>query len=210
VPVVTALRSARAGRLAVEIDGETAFTVSQSLVARRRLHVDRELDRDELAALARDAGCEAALADAHRLLAHRSRSRRELEDRLAAKGHATEIVERTVEGLEGEGLLDDAAFAAALVADKRRLAGWGRTRIAAELAKRGVDRRLADAALGPDDRGEEVERALAVLVRRRVDDPRAERERKRAFDALRRRGFSTAVAYEAVDRWGHADESGEA
>jgi len=201
VPVVTALRGARGGRLAVEIDGEPAFTVSQSLVARHRLHVDRELCAEELASVAAEAHAEAALRDAHRLLGHRSRSRRELEDRLTAKGHPVDIVRVTVERLEREGLVDDAAFAAALVADKRRLAGWGRERIAAELARCGVDRALVESALGPDDHDEELGRAMELLARRHVGDRGSERERKKAFDSLRRRGFSTAVSYAALERW---------
>jgi len=209
VPIVTSIESLRGGRLAIDVDGERLAVVSQALVARRRLFVDRELSPQELVDLRAEGAREASLADAHRLLTHRSRSRRELTDRLLAKGHPEDVVTIVVERLEGDGLLDDRAFAAAFVADKRSLAGWGRQRIAAGLAAAGVSRDVAEEALGEDAADDELRRALALLRRGPAAEPPYEAARRRAFDRLRRRGFAPAVAYAALDRWLNAPDDGE-
>lgn len=201
MPIVTSLDPLRGGRIAVALDGERAVVVGQALVARWRLHVDRELSVSEVGELSHEAARDAVLADAHRLLAHRSRSEHELTTHLAAKGHPTEVVAAVAERLRRDGLLDDHAFAAAYVADKRRLAGRGRERIAAELAQAGVAPDVIEDALGPQDPDAEVLEALALLKRGPAARPPLEAARKRAFDRLRRRGFPTSVAFTAVDRW---------
>jgi len=209
VPVVTSVESLRGGRIAVEIDGERFLVASQALVARRRLFVDRQLSREELLDLRAEGAREVALADAHRLLAHRSRSRRELADRLLAKGHPEDVIAVVVERLKDDGILDDRAFAAAFVADKRQLAGWGRQRIANGLASAGVPREVAEEVLGGDDADDELCRALALLRRGPAATPPFETARRRAFDRLRRRGFAAAVAYAALDRWLDEARDGE-
>ena len=202
---VTALTpTRRENRVAVHLDGEFVVTVSQAFMARHGLFVGRELGEAELAPLLADARREQALTDAYRLLAHRSRSHAELVARLRAKGHDDATVAVTLERLGGEGLVDDQAFAAAFVADKRRLSGWGAGRIARELGRLGVDVATVRSVLpaGDDsDDDDEYGRAVAALRRRGPARPPLERSRKSAFDFLVRRGYSTAVAYRAVRDW---------
>ena len=110
-----------------------------------------------------------------------------------------------LERLAADGFLDDAAFARSYVADKRRLGGWGARahppRPARARRGRGDRRRRrsAPARRGGDD--DELDRALAVLRRRGAPEQPLEAARRRAFQALLRRGFSSSVAYAAVRRW---------
>ena len=204
MPTVTALKpTRRPGRVAVHVDGSFVAAVSESLLVRHGLFEGLELTDDQLAALRADADADRTLADAYRLLAHRARARAELTQRLQAKGHDDDAVAAVVDRLTGEGLLDDDAFAAAFVADKRRLAGWGAGRIARELDRLGVGHNVVAAALpdSSDDAADEVARALAALRRRGPARPPLEPARKRAYDFLVRRGYSTAVAYRAVREW---------
>ena len=209
MPVVTALRATRRGQVAVHVDGDFVFSVSDSCVARWHLYQGRELDDDVLAQLRGQASAERVLADAYRLLGHRARSRHELRRRLLQRGHDEQAVAGALERLAGDGLLDDAEFARSYVADKRGLSGWGSQRISRGLAELGVDQALIDAALGGAAAAEgdeaETERAVAALRRRGAPQPPLDAARRRAYQALVRRGFSTAVAYAAIRRW-----SGEA
>jgi regulatory protein len=211
VPVVTALRATRRGHVAVHVDGSFVCSVSDALVARWHLHQGRELDDDALAQLRGQASAERVLADAYRLLGHRARSREELRRRLLQKGHDDEAVAGALQRLTGDGLLDDAEFAGSYLADKRGLSGWGRQRIRRGLAELGVDQAVIDAALGAAAAGEgdeaELERALAALRRRGAPQPPLDAARRRAYQVLVRRGFSTAVAYAAVRRWSGAQPS---
>jgi regulatory protein len=237
VPAVTALRATRRGRIALHVDGEFVCTVSEALVARHHLFAGKQLDAAEIEALRADAAAARVLADAYRLLGHRSRSVAELRTRLLDKGHERREVDEALERLSADGLLDDAAFARAFAADKRRLSGWGAERIARALAASGVtDEQIHDAlaatsgeagldavglteraelaaavpAAGPDPDEAELARALAALRRRGEAAPPLEAARARAFQFLRRRGYATHVAYDAVRRWSASPrESGD-
>ena len=203
MPVVTALRATRRGGVALHVDDEYVCVVSESLVARWRLFKGRELDAADVAAIRAASSAERVMGDAYRLLGHRARSREELRRRLLAKDHDEHAVEDALEKLSADGFLDDAAFARSYVADKRRLGGWGEARIRRGLRELGVTAADADAALGAsgEGEGEELERALAVLRRRGAPAQPLDAARRRAFQALQRRGFSSSVAYAAVRLW---------
>jgi regulatory protein len=203
VPLVTALRATRRGGVALHVDGEYVCVVSESLVARWRLFKGRELAREDLAELKASASVERVAGDAHRLLGHRARSRYELHLRLLAKGHDEAVVAHPLERHGAAGVPDDADFARSYVADKRRLESWGAERIRRGLRQLGVDAAIVDAAIGAeeDDDSRELARALAVLRKRGAPRPPLEADRRRAFDTLRRKGFSTSTAYAAVRDW---------
>ena len=203
MPVVTALRATRRGGVALHVDEEYACVVSESLVARWRLFKGRELSADDLAHIRAAASAERVMGDAYRLLGHRARSVEELRRRLLAKEHDEAAVDDALERLSAGGFLDDAEFARSYVADKRRLEGWGVERIRRGLRELGVDGTVIDGALGEGsaDDGGELDRALAALRKRGAPEQPLEAARRRAFQALQRRGFSSSVAYAAVRRW---------
>jgi regulatory protein len=203
LPVVTALRATRRGGVALHVDDEYVCVVSESLVARWRLFKGRELDDADVAQVRAAASAERVMGDAYRLLGHRARSREELRRRLLAKEHDDHIVEDALELLAADGFLDDAAFARSFVADKRRLSGWGEERIRRGLRELGVAAAVADEVLQPGAGAEddELDRALALLRRRGAPEQPLDAARRRAFQTLVRRGFSTAVAYTAIRLW---------
>ena len=207
MPVVTALRATRRGGVALHVDGEYVCSVSESLVARWRLFKGRELDDAALAEIRASSSAERVMGDAYRLLGHRARSTAELRRRLRDKEHDESVIEDALARLAADGFLDDAAFARSYVADKRRLGGWGVERIRRGLRELGVEPSIVDDVLAGGEAGEdeEFDRALAVLRRKGTPDKPAEAERRRAYQLLLRRGFSSSVAYAAVRRWADGD-----
>jgi regulatory protein len=205
MPVVTALRATKGGRIAVHVDGEYVCAVGESFVARWRLYKGRELDDESLAQIRSQASGERALGDAYRLLGHRARSHCELRRRLLQKEHDEDVVDTLLERLVEEGLLDDAEFARRYVADKRTLARWGSQRIRRGLAELGVAGPVIDAAVGSAEGGgdedSEYARALAVLTAKGAPRPPLEAARRRAYEILVRRGFASGLSYRAVRAW---------
>lgn len=206
MPVVTSLRATRRGMVALHVDDDFVCSVSDSFVARWRLFQGRELDDDALTQLRSQAASERVAADAYRLLGHRARSRHELQSRLLLKGHEEGAVAAVLERLAADGLLDDAEFARCYVADKRALSRWGAQRIRRGLVALGVAGDVIDAALGDASRGGEADdaefqRALEVLRRKGAPRPPLDAARRRAFQALQRRGFASDVSYAALRRW---------
>ncbi len=203
MPVVTALRATRRGGVALHVDDDYVCVVGESLVARWRLFKGRELTADDVAEIRAASSAERVMGDAYRLLGHRARSREELRRRLLAKEHDQAAVDDALERLAADGFIDDAAFARSYTADKRGLDGWGVQRIRRGLLELGVDPAIVDEALGEDsgDDAAELGRALALLRKRGAPEQPLEAARRRAYQALQRRGFSSATAYAAVRIW---------
>jgi regulatory protein len=148
-----------------------------------------------------DTGLERPLAIACRYLNARERTQAEMRGHLLGKRIDPRDVERSVQALADEGLLDDARFARLFVQDKRELAEWGADRITQALLARGVDRDVVTDALAEHEQrsaGGEIDRAIALL-RRRFPSPAGDRrERERALGVLLRKGYDTDLALEAI------------
>jgi regulatory protein len=133
-------------------------------------------------------------------LTGRARSRKELADKLAAKGVPGEIATRLLDRFEEVGLVDDAAFARTWVDQRQSGKGLARRALAQELRRKGVDDETAREALDEVDPAAE-EAAARQLVRRklrslsRVDDQTATR---RLVGMLARKGYSSGLAFSVV------------
>jgi regulatory protein len=122
---------------------------------------------------------------------------------LAAREVEEGEAERVVSFLTENLAIDDRAFAVAFASDKRELSGWGKDRIREVLLRRGVERRLVEEALSPDDGESEVDRAVRVLKERGADLG-DDRGRQRALGLLARRGYDAEEAYAAIRIAGRA------
>jgi regulatory protein len=141
----------------------------------------------------RKAPATGALDAGLRLLSVRAHSRAELRRKLGRRGYETVAIEAAVARLIELGYLDDASFARSLV--RRRGALRGPLALAAELAARGVDRSLADAAVGEFDHASQL--ASATRLAERLYARRAVGGYREMLEAvgsrLLRRGFSSTV-----------------
>lgn len=140
-----------------------------------------------------------ARAAALRLLHRRLRSRAELERALRRRGYTGDDVAAVVADLMRVGWIDDVRFARAWIADRLRLRPSGGRRLAAELAARGVDRRVIHDALAaalPAAAEDELATAQAAARSRRLRGLPPVTARRRLAAWLQRRGFGT----EAISR----------
>lgn len=146
---VTALREnpRRAGRYVVEVAGDPIGPVSAEVIAELGLRIGRVLDEPmltRLIAAARAVECYDKALDA---LARRSRPRVDLGRWLRLRDFSAAEIEPALDKLTDLGLLDDHAFARGFAQSRIVGRGFGRRRVAAELARRGVDRAVVDEVL---------------------------------------------------------------
>ncbi len=139
------------------------------------------------------------------MLESRSRSVVELRRRLLRKGEPEHDVDAAIERLCGAGLLDDANYARQLARSKALNAGQSRRRIGQELAKRGVERSIADAAIADVFDEEEVDETAAIdrAAQKKARslgalDPTTRQRRLYAF--LARRGYASDAIAAAIRR----------
>lgn len=159
---------------------------------------------------------------AFRFLEARQRSVGEVRRRLTTAGYREDLVSGAIDRLSELGMLDDEAFAASWVESRDRARPRGERALRAELAQRGVDRAVVDAALAgrrdsptddPAAAPSEVEArrptpdesaAERLLARRasglmRIADLRERRQR--AYALLARSGFDPGTAADVARRW---------
>jgi regulatory protein len=143
-----------------------------------------------------------AKAAAIRLLAHRARPRRYLEDRLRGKGLAAEAVEEALGDLESAGYIDDEQYARDRIDALLQKSKRGPLALTHKLVKDGVEGDLAERVVRETLAGEELsEWALEVAQKRapRLRDLDSDTARRRLYGYLKRRGFSDAHCFSAVD-----------
>ncbi len=202
-------------KVLVHLDGGDPFEVTLEALERCKLGVGDQLSEDarkELADL--DADVRVRESALH-LLSYRARTRRELRTRLRQKGFPVTRIRSCLDDLEGKGLLDDGAVAAAFVRDRLRHRPRGRARLVSELRAKGVEADLAgdtiDQVFEDEDvsdsglareaaeswmsrQGAKMVRALRAAER----SPERDRARRRLYGYLARRGFRGEALGEAI------------
>jgi regulatory protein len=148
-----------------------------------------------------DAAHQRALDHAYGYLACRDRTVGEMRRHLAAKGVEAATVDSAVETLLQQGYLDDPRFVRVYSHDKRELEQWGAERIRRGLLARGIEPELLDQLPGEQPETSELDRAVALLVRRFPSPPRERRERDRALGMLMRKGYEPRLALEALNAY---------
>jgi SOS response regulatory protein OraA/RecX len=171
MPVVTALRAERRGRVAVELDGSPWRVLPSDVVIRAGLASGRALDRPALRLLRRELRRAEALGVATSALRRRDLSSQGLAQRLDRAGVAPAAQAESLATLGRAGLVDDERFCrirAAALAER----GFGDAGIRHDLDRQGIPAELVEAAMGELEH--EAARARRI-VERRGSGPRTAR-----------------------------------
>jgi len=194
------------GRFELLVDGKSFATLSLDAIERLQLAVGRSV-----AGLEERIATEVAQLKVYdralNMLAFRARASAELARALVRKGEVKEHVDRAVDRLREQGLLDDARFAESLTRSKVLGAKQSRRRVQQDLARKGVDRAVSDAAIDTVfeeegvDQSAVVEEAARKKLRSLVKlEPVVRRRRLYAF--LARRGYDADDIRRAMDAVG--------
>jgi regulatory protein len=149
-----------------------------------------------------------AFQRAVKLLAAKPRSIEELRERLAERCSSKPVIETVIARLREYGYLDDERYALGYAAAKVRQQPIGRRRLELSLAKKKVDRTVADEALdqvfAETPEADLLDRAIEKRVRLR-GRPRTRAESKSLFDHLLRQGFPFDLVADKVRAVSKAD-----
>ncbi len=204
---VTALREnpRRAGRYVVDVAGEPVGPVTAEIIGELGIRMGRVLDDAMLARLlaaARGVACYDKALDA---LARRSRSRADLGRWLRLRDFTEAEIEPVLDKLTELGLLDDHAFARGFAQSRTVGRGFGRRRVAAELARRGVARETVDEVLSElsDSLDVTEPEAMAKAAEKRarsLEKLEPAVAQRRLFGWLVRRGYDSREAMDLARR----------
>jgi len=186
----------------VEVDRGRFASLPADALDWLSLRVGAELAPAVLERLRDLADVEAAQRAALRALARRAYAWHDLERRLVRKQHPPAAVRAALERLAERGLLDDRGYAERYAA-LRATRGKGPARILADLLAQGVERGVAEAAVGRALEEEGIDpqveaRAAATKRARQLGELPPPVRRRRLLAFLVRRGYSGPQVKELV------------
>lgn len=192
----------RAGRFQIKFDSGSFMRVYRQTIEDFALYPGLELSDERMSALRESAGAYSAKMRAVRIVSASSISRKTLEQRLVQKGEDAIQAREAVEWMADLHLVDDRQTAAQIVS--RCIAkGYGKSRAKQALYEKQIPKDLWDEVLG--DYPDQTDYILKFL-RSKLSDGADERQKKRAVDALMRRGHSYGAVRRAMEQMGAETE----
>ena len=174
----------RAGRYLVKFSDGTVMRLYRQTVEDFGLYPGLELSDEKLASLRDHAGAVGAKMRAVRIVSAASVSARDLEQRLVHKGEDPEQAKAAVEWMEELKLVDDRETACQIVS-RCAARGYGLSRAKQALYEKQIPREYWEDALS--DYPDQTEYIMKFL-RSKLTDLSDPKQKKRAVDALMRRG----------------------
>ena len=138
-----------------------------------------------------------------------ARTRKELADKMAAKGVPADVATGLLDRFTEVGLIDDAAFATQWVESRQRTRGLAPRALAQELRRKGIADEEAKAALEQinDDDQRCAARSLVDKKLRTLRNVDRDTATRRLAGLLARKGYSSGLAYSVVrEALGDRDE----
>jgi len=191
----------RAGWVRVVAGGAGSVVLSEARCVELGVRAGRAWTAELAAACERGAAVDGLKEKARRLLSKARRSRQQLRERLLRGGGDAALVDAALDELERAGLVDDAAYARAVVETGTESGPGRRYLLERKLALAGVSHELIAEALGEgcaapeEDARRLVEAKLAKAPR---NEPRV-KTAARLARLLATRGFDEHVARDAIE-----------
>jgi len=204
--VVTRIESQRKNpkRKSVYLNHKFAFGLDEETLFKHGLRVGDRLTDEKIENILQSEKKIKAREVALNLLSYRSRSEKEISEKLKKKGFSPENIEEVIADLKRVNLLDDYEFACQWIKNRLKNRPRGLTLLSQELLKKGIKREIIDEAseeFYPEDQEVEIASELIRKREKRYKGLYKKIARKRMSGFLLRRGFSYEVVKEVLEEF---------
>jgi regulatory protein len=189
----------REKRVKVFLDGEPALDLLAETARPEGLKTGQEIDRSRLDTLESQDRVQRCFNAALRLLGYRPRSEKEIRQRLQRHGFDGEYLNKAIDRLKEQGLVDDIAFARFWKDNRETFSPRSRRMTKLELRRKGLSSDIIEQVSGEIDDGESAYRA-AVKRAPRLAGTDYQEFRRRLGAYLGRRGFSYSIIKEITEK----------
>lgn len=195
--IITGIEERKKSLTALYIDGEYAVSVDTMTFLSTGKKVGSEITNEELYDLIETSKYNRAKEKALYLIEYRSRTKRELYDKLIVL-FGESATKRAIERLEELGLIDDEKYAreyAEVLLDKK---GFSRQRAEFELMKKGIDKDVIEEILDElePEPVEQIKKLLQTKFARRLSN---EKDLAKTVNALKAMGYRWSDINEAIN-----------
>ena len=184
--LITAIEPRRKAMSALYIDGEYVMNLDTRTLIENRFDVGREIDDDDLHEIINLSNERRAKEKALWLISYRDHSKKELTDKIR-RTCDEESAEKAVERMEELGLVNDRVFAERYARKLLFTKHMSKTAASYELARKGIDRELADEILEAIDVDEREQ--IREVIEKKYRNLSDEKIKRRAISALQRLGY---------------------
>ncbi len=200
MPTITDIKQQKRSteRFSLYVDGRYSFSLSDLALSNSGLCAGQTLTVAEVEHWQSKALEAKAYHAAMGQLSYRRRSRRELVDFLRRKDYDEEMAAGVITRLELLGLIDDAAFAAAWIADRQLLRPRSKRTLRTELMQKGIDRETITLALSEVTDEGQLEVLVGLIERKRRQSAYQEPQKLMSF--LARQGYAYDQIKKALAR----------
>ena len=186
-------------RFSLYVDGSFKAGLSAETVSKLNLFEGKEINPEQLENAIFEEEKQHTRNYAFRLLSYRSRSQKEISERLRNRGYPEPVINTIIEELKNTGLIDDKKFAIMFAQDRLNFAKKGKRIIFAELLRKGVPKPDVEEALKKINDETAVAKNLIEKYKKRYTRLEPDKRRKKLHDLLLRRGFSFKVVEEIME-----------
>jgi len=179
------------GRVNVYLNHRFAFAVR--LLDAVVLKPGQQLSEEEISRLKNKDERYKAYRTALNFIAYRSRSQKETERHLNAKGFSAQIIDQTVERLRSDKYLDDQEFARSWLKSRTHRKPLSKSALRFELKQKGVDEKIIKEVLINED-DHELARICAEKKLHLWENLNHEDFKKKILNYLKRRGFNFEIS----------------
>jgi regulatory protein len=198
---ITALNTGNHAKKRVNLflDGKFAFSLEEEEVNKERLKVGMELSSSRLDELVGALQFTRCLNAAYRYLGYRPRSEAEIRERLQRRGFPPEHIDKVIEKLKEQELLNDESFARFWTENRATFRPRSRGLTRSELRRKGVAEETISQVVNEINDAESAY-AAAISKAGRLQNLEYSEFRQRLADFLKRRGFTYDIISRTIRR----------
>ena len=185
-------------RYNVFIDGEYAFALPMQDILYFKLKEGREVPEETIEYIKNSLIYIKAQDTALHYIGYKMRTVKEIRMKLEEKEFSEDITERVIEFLEKYGYADDREYCRKYIREKLRMKPKSGYALKIELKQRGISSRIIDEVMAETEVDEEGD-AFRWLERksRGIWPPQDDKQKKKLYDFLLRKGYSYDIIGEA-------------
>jgi len=188
-------------RVSIYLNGEYAFGLNLDIALKSNLKEGQTITKDFIDDILKKEEQSKANGYGLNLLTYRSRSSKEVADKMKLKGYDLDTIEKTIEFLSNYGYLNDYEFAQEYIRQKSKK--YGSKRIGMELIEKGINKETIKELLSRElDEDYQYQRAMEIAKQKMNSYSKEDKQTlyRRLGGYLQRKGFDYQIITRVLDQ----------
>lgn len=187
-------------RYLIYLSDEETLALKESVFVRHNLYKGKDLDEDDVAAIAFDSARQEGIDLALKKLTNR-KTEQEIRELLFDAKLSEQVIDEVVAYLNEYGFLDDEAYALLFSRDKRNINGYGPVKIAYALRRKGIDDEYIARALEEYTTDSEKELIQSIVEKKYLRGGELNKSWEKIVRFLLSRGFHYDAVKDVLSQW---------